>query len=89
MNGKSLPDNRNNTVSLNNMLNYGKQTVKFVLSIIFSGFVLYLILTEFNDISQNTVNYFNFLVCRTISSVLRTKLMMKAIVIASKVIEIV
>ena len=60
MNGKSLPESRNNTVSLNNMLNFGKQTVKFVLSIIFSGFVLYLILTEFNDISQNTVNYFKW-----------------------------
>ena len=43
------------------MFNFGKQTVKFVLSIIFSGFVLYLILTEFRDISQNTENYFEWL----------------------------
>jgi len=51
MNGKSLPESRNNTVSPNDMLNFGKQTVKFVLSVIFSGFILYLILNEFNEIA--------------------------------------
>ena len=43
------------------MFNFGKQTVKFVLSIIFSGFVLYLILNEFNDILNNTGEYFKWL----------------------------